>query len=605
VGGSVAGAAGASTGGSAGTGGSSTVCPSVEFPADAGVIDVTQPPYGAIPDDTGDDTTAIQAALDAGAGDNQIIHLPNGVYVVSDTLRWSGDQKRTILQGQSRGGTILKVPDNSPGFGDAAAPRAVIWTGEEPAQRFRNAILDLTVDTGSGNPGAIGIQFIANNQGTLRRVSIVSSDGQGVVGLDMAYTGEIGPLLVRDLAVRGFDTGIKTFWPTAGVTFEHVLLEDQNVYGWHNAHQATFVRGLRSRGQVPVIYNELDTPASMTLVEATLEGYGAAADVPAIINEKSMYVRDLVTSGFAKAIHHDDKGRGNGDAFGPNVDEWLSHGSGDAAFEDSPRSSLRLPIEEPPYPPCDPLADWVSPLEFDGTDSERLQQAIDSGKGTVYLPNGSNLQIDERVVLRGNVRRLLGTEARLAGSGTLVLGEGEAPVVVLERIDMNYASIQLEHASSRTWLISSVSGGTYRALEGAGDLFLDDVVMEPLVFGRQRVWARQLNQETDTQAAGLSAKVSNRGGDLWVLGVKTERPGTVIETTDGGRTEVLGGFVYATAGEKVAPMFSIIDASASFAGVAQRSYAGTPFVTWYSEQRGTETRTVDEPTSVLYVGHSP
>ena len=63
------------------------------------------------------------------------------------------------------------------------------------------------------NPGAIGIRFNASNQGPIRNVRIASGDGEGVNGLDLGHTDEIGPLLVRNLVVDGFDEGIRTWWP--------------------------------------------------------------------------------------------------------------------------------------------------------------------------------------------------------------------------------------------------------------------------------------------------------------------------------------------------------------------------------------------------------
>jgi hypothetical protein len=62
------------------------------------------------------------------------------------------------------------------------------------------------------------------------------------------------------------------------------------------------------------------------------------------------------------------------------------------------------------------------------------------------------------------------------------------------------------------------------------------VVGREFRFQGQTVWARQFNVEGD----GLH--VANDGGTLWILGYKTEGGGTLMETTGGGRTEVLGGF---------------------------------------------------------------
>jgi hypothetical protein len=128
--------------------------------------------------------------------------------------------------------------------------------------------------------------------------------------------------------------------------------------------------------------------------------------------------------------------------------------------------------------------------------------------------------------------------------------------------------------------------------------------MAPLVFRRQNVWARQLNQETDTQASSDAAKILNDGAKLWAFGVKTERAGTVIRTIGGGTTEVLGAFVYATGTEKVDPMFAIVDASASLAGVVQRSFGGVPFTAYVVERRGEDARTLATATSSLYSGYT-
>ena len=87
----------------------------VAYPADAGVVDVTQAPYFAKGDGRTDDTAAIQKALDDHPSQGAIIYLPNGVYRITDTLHWphgrnpGGEEKETVLQGQSRDGTVLQL----------------------------------------------------------------------------------------------------------------------------------------------------------------------------------------------------------------------------------------------------------------------------------------------------------------------------------------------------------------------------------------------------------------------------------------------------------------------------------------------------------------
>jgi hypothetical protein len=121
------------------------------------------------------------------------------------------------------------------------------------------------------------------------------------------------------------------------------------------------------------------------------------------------------------------------------------------------------------------------------------------------------------------------------------------------------------------------------------------------------VWARQLNSERQ------GTKIVNAGGQLWILGLKTERGGTLIETRDGGRTELLGGLCYTTGDGQLAPMFVNRDSSV-FAVIGEVCYTGDPFTGIVEETRGEETRRIDRPaapkrfefmqgSAVYYAGH--
>ncbi|PMB04144.1 hypothetical protein CI592_13780, partial [Fischerella thermalis CCMEE 5328] len=144
------------------------VAENIVFPKNVGVIDVTAPEYGAIPNDGKDDTEAIQKALSRFPGQGRIIYLPNGVYDISNSLHWpSGERNRsnykyTTLQGQSRDRVIIRLQDQSPLFQDSSKPRPVISTGFDPdldpnsedfkaslvAQRFANSVRNLTIKVG-------------------------------------------------------------------------------------------------------------------------------------------------------------------------------------------------------------------------------------------------------------------------------------------------------------------------------------------------------------------------------------------------------------------------------------------------------------------------
>jgi len=77
----------------------------------------------------------------------------------------------------------------------------------------------------------------------------------------------------------------------------------------------------------------------------------------------------------------------------------------------------------------------------------------------------------------------------------------------------------------------------------------------------QKAFFRQWNPESNKIA------LANNGGQLWILSLKTETGGaTVIKTTNGGRTELLGGLNYSswTPLPEKQPMFIVEDSVASF-----------------------------------------
>ncbi len=564
------------------------------FPADARIVDVTAEPWNADPTGERDSTAAIQAALDRYPSGNRIIYLPNGVYKVTDTLKWpagkneAGFMKRTILQGQSTSGAIIRVPDETPGFTDPDQPRCVIITGRAPAQRFRNSIRTLTVDTGSGNLGAIGIRYNANNQGTVRDVTIRSGDGTGVAGLDLAVA-EQGPALIRGVKVFGFDIGIRNGHIVNSITMEHIHVEGQLKYGITNHHQIVTIRGLTSRNTVPAVRNR-GGGAMFTLVEAELTGLDGASEVPAIINKSGfMVARDIKTTGYKMAIDN-RAGHGN-DIKQADTDLFISHWT-HTLFGTTGNRTLRLPIKETPSVPWDDVNTWTGPHQFGGQakkgfdNTEALQKAIDSGATTIYLPNGRWV-INGEVIVRGNVRRIIGCETSINGKGTLRIADGTHPIVRIERIDMIYNKVTFHHNTRRTLVLSSITfhGDTLKTDDGAGDLFMEDICINAVHFTNQNVWARQLNPENKR------TKIVNDGGNLWILGLKTEQQGTAVETINGGKTEILGYFCYANCGHEKPPLFKVIDSSLSV-NMAEMVIRKQPFRTLVTEIQEGETRTL-------------
>jgi hypothetical protein len=118
-----------------------------------------------------------------------------------------------------------------------------------------------------------------------------------------------------------------------------------------------------------------------------------------------------------------------------------------------------------------------------------------------------------------------------------------------------------------------------------GELFFEDFVTHDLKLKKQRLWARQLNVENE------GTHIISDQSDLWVLGYKTERGGTLLETRGGGRSEILGGFSYTTTAGKLAAMF-VTDNSSVFAFFSEVCYNGEPFESLVRETHQNITKTI-------------
>ena len=355
----------------------------IVFPASTpGVIDITKAPYSA--DNTGKaDVSAIlsracQNERDSTTAGMKIVYLPAGTYLVKNTVAWK-TPPYTVgphMVGQSRKMTVIKLADNT--FTDSLHPKYVVSTGDGVAQCFNRGLANLTVYTGKGNPGAIGVHWYGNNEALMTDVDIISGDGRGEEGMDLRGNEE-GPAMARRIYIKGFRLGIRSDALNA-MTLAEISLENQSWFGILNENTPLWIDSLYSVNRRPAVINRIG--AYMVLVTARLNG--GKADTPAVINEGSAYLfaRDIVCTGYQAAI---------AGASAPNpppgltVKEYISR-AGMSLFN-SPIVSLNLPVKRAPEPVWESdLTKWANMKTHktgSRTDAQALQAAIDDTTKTV------------------------------------------------------------------------------------------------------------------------------------------------------------------------------------------------------------------------------
>ena len=530
------------------------------MPADANIVDVTKAPYNANGSDNIDDTEAIRKAISDSfqqIGNSRydaprFIYFPKGTYIISNTIEsreisdegmgWSqGWRSGLILIGESKKETILKLKDNAPGYQDPTKPKAVIRTGSENPidnvgggnQAFRHSIHSMTINTGSGNAGAMGIDYVSNNRGTIGNVDIKSGDGQGVRGISLLRSWP-GPCLIKNVAIDGFDYGIQASHWQYSVTFEHIYLSNQKKAGVFNDLNSLFFRDLVSDNSVPVIITQ---GSHVVLIDCDFKG--GASDKAAVVSDHTVFARNITSSGYSKIIDH----KTAADVSGTHLEEYTSHKI--ASNFESPAKSLNLPIKETPEFHTDDFTQWANVETYgakrnDGNDdSDAIQAAIDAGKPIVYLPNG-HYHLSKPVIIRGNVQKIIGMNSSFHRtqdfSGTYLV-QFQAKNTILEYL--NFLG-KIEHASTGTLSLKQVDHAGYVTSENnVGQLFLEDVIGRPYhINGPQKVWGRQVNTEFGSETFFV-----NKGGTVWISGWKTEGETVLLENIK-GNFELLGALVY-------------------------------------------------------------
>ncbi len=560
-----------------------------------GFFDITKPPYNAPNDGIGDATLAINTAIAENIRTGRSLYFPNGTYLVSNTLEFpkkdNNNPSFLNLQGQSEAGVIIKLKDNCTGFTNIDSPKPIIVTGFDAAQCFMNGINNITINSGNGNSGAIGLRYYSNNTGTASNISITSGDGTGAIGLDFYWGAEDenGPLLVKNCTINGFNVGINVGTCQNSQTLENITLLNQKVIGIKATSGGVIsIHNLSTTSSVQAIQNT----GTLTLIDANLNGQSASTS--AVLNSGTLYIRNFTASGYERGIDNDGGNKTSLSAL--TSSEWNSHN--EISLNAGKSGMLKLPINETPDMIWDDPSDWQLVDCKSGEDAtDALQAAIDAGKTTVYFNTGSYI-IAGPVYIRGKVRTIYGFGSTLDiwEGGSLITKDGVSPNVLITNFIGGYQKPWfVTHTSSRTLVLKNLLNFNVKKEAGSGDLYIEDVCANPSTFfefNGGNVWARQLNPENE------GTHIVNNGSNLWILGLKAERGGTLIETKNNGKTEVCGFFFYTTTNPVGKPMFINNESKVSIVG-AETTY-GAAFATFISETIGGVTKSLNS--SVLPKG---
>jgi len=607
------------------------------------VLDVTRPPFNAKGDGKTDDTQSLVAAMrfvrenyelihgknfsycEKMNNRNWVIYLPDGEYLVSDTVSqswpaqainilkgWShvqvvevqspqhetelnSDGQRRVysemnwairIVGQSRSKTVIRLKDSAPGF-SAGSEKAVVsfyLLKQGSNVNNGNVIENVTIDTGKGNSGAIGLKWSASNYGGIRNVAIRSADGTGRAGLLMDRRNATSYL--HDLIVEGFDVGIElTAGAETAVALEHATLSGQReaalrAGGDSTGHVCLSARKLAMR-DAPVALRSVNA-AQVVLLDSQLTSTRDSAAAVVLETDGYLFARDISVSGYRAAVAK----HGESVLNGTFIKEYASAKPVSLRGVDAPAQSLRLPVKDTPFvKPETDLSKWANVDTFgaagDGItdDTAAIQRAMRSGKPVVYFPKANYVvngtvdipaSVKEITWLFGGVHRAkadgrdgpglfrvaepskepLRLHSAITAGGVFLDHEADRPVILEDievwfhhcrsyagKADLLFPSAAAQDTTIwRLYRNSRPAGAAKEVFVNNSLFFAGDDKEEKCGLENVHAWARMVNSE---HLPG--AQYAFRRSNAWIFGFKSENADRLFQADDRTSLEVLGG----------------------------------------------------------------
>lgn len=569
------------------------------YPSDARVLNV-KTMYGAYGDGLHDDTVAINNAIHdsmpAGGlgvwmGQAKIVYLPAGTYKITDRLLRQDNGGWTyglILVGESQANTSIRLGDDSAGFGDPANPKAMIFTTSAVLNNqatppghstlgtgndaYQNSVQDLTIDIGSGNPGAIGIDYLASNLGAIRNVTVRAASGEtGVTGIAMTRPWA-GPALLSNVTVSGsFAVGIDVANLQYTMTLNQIRLNGMTLAGLRNTQNQLAITTMSVTAAAPAIVNS-SADAEIVLSGADLHlaaGYSGAT----ISNSGTIVFRNSnKVDGYRSFVGYSLPG---------DVVAGIWSG-GQFINKQGGEFNTYTALNDPPVTPLDPISSWANVLSYGAVtsgefttsaggptqtvvdDTTAIQNAMNSGASTIYFPHAL-YYISRPILIPSTVRRIIGFNSRIrpvfasnnAGwrtNGMFRALENTADPLTIEKIAFDNSGfgdqVGLELGSPRTLVVRDVlfAGSTPLTRTGSGGtVYFEDISavggdgtskVGIIVSGTNPFIARQLDYERCLTCIQIT------DAPAVIVGMKEEGNVTFVSSLGNAKVDVLGGLAY-------------------------------------------------------------
>lgn len=468
---------------------------------------------------------------------SKIIYFPNGTYLVSDTVTYTFDNlfapqtswykcelcRNIHILGEDKESTIIRLADNAEGFEKGNKKPVLSFNKVSTEDKettncaMMNTLEDITVDCGCGNPGAIGVLYASSNCGRIENVDIKADSG--LYGIDFDYGSEG---CVYDIRISGFDYGMRTTLTS------------------------------------PLILDRIDFSGNRIAAILTKDGN---------INTRNIVWGDIPAFSFLTGSC--------GRYYVQNDVEFVGDRSGNYIFIEK-KNPLVASESVPENPRSTNSEDWVCIDDFgavgDGvTDcTYAIQAAMDSGKPIIIFGEGNYL-INRTIKVPATVKTIDFMYGSVIPGYSLIVGEMDGAFDICEDSDdMFFAEHFMafkeqlsgffrffSHSAKRDIVIKDfcLSTSLYHNSIGGSKVYIDNCFthtnhyaqdailhrdgytpvfckMIPVEAHNQKIIGKNLNIERG------ETEMLCEGGEVVIDGYKTEGPGMLVKTVNGGKTQL-------------------------------------------------------------------